>query len=467
MKVLCINPPVYTFGYYHNACHYPPGLYHVATYYKNQGHDVEVLDMMPELVYNSHVKTKEDGHLYYDDYRVVLDTKTTSKCGDYENQKMVRGLLRVGLPDLVLIDKLTNCKYDLILVQCTFTYLWRGAHEAIDICKRIQPEAQVHFGGVYPTLCPDHARTSKADKIITGRFFENPFITVDTSLFPYKPFRIAVTTALGCKNRCRYCAVSNLEGGSRVERPVKDVIEDMRSKIDLGFNSFRFLDSNILDNWENHLKPILEFLRDYGKGKLRITTYGGVEANMLGEEQVRLMRQAGFIKMTIPLESADIEKLTEWNRPSGIEQFKKSVKIASNYYINEALRAYVLIGYPGQTYDVARKAVDLCIQNKVFPDLLAFTAIPGTKLEDKTKTLEELNPILWPYSSSKFTIRQIESLFSEIKRAYKDRSHEVGTKETGDITKNLYTTGPAILPGSAEYKRLQEQSIKTAEFKSS
>lgn len=412
MKILCINPPEYTFHFYDGAINYPIGLYNIATYYKNTGNDVEMLDLHPEIDFNKDIRSINN-ILYYKEHRINCPTGRFIKCGNYDEEKISKSEFRIGLPYYLLREKLESKQYDLILVQCTFTYYWKGAHEVINMCKKSQPNVPVWFGGIYTNLCFGHAKKSKADKLITGKIDKNVnFITTDHTLFPYAPYKINIITSIGCKNKCKYCAVSRLEGTKRIERSVSEVLDDIKSKIDAGYRTFAFLDSNILDNWNNHFKKILKGIIGMKAG-LNIKAYGGVEPPLLTDEAASMMKEAGFSKMTVPLESSNKRKLIEWNRPTTIDSFHRAINIALKYFDNSAVTSFIMIGYRGQTYEDAMDSIKLCENIGCVPDLLAFTPIPGTLLEDKSKTLEELNPMLWPYAWKGFTVEQMEIIFEK------------------------------------------------------
>jgi radical SAM superfamily enzyme YgiQ (UPF0313 family) len=255
---------------------------------------------------------------------------------------------------------------------------------------------------------------SGADELWTGgRIGDKDFISTDLNLIPYRPNRIQIQTSYGCRNRCKYCAVSKIEGSTRVERPVSDVITFIKESYSKGYKNFRFLDSNILDNWDSHFKIVLKEIISLNLKDSDFTVYGGVETNRLTEEMVELMCKARFSKLTIPLESSDDSQLKEWGRTNTISKFKTAVETARKYFPKERITAYIMIGYPGQTYESALAAVKLCEETGCTPDLLAFTPIPGTSMERKDKTLESLNPMLWPCAWEGLTVPQIEDLFSK------------------------------------------------------
>jgi hypothetical protein len=413
---------------------------------RDMGNDVRVLDLYPE--FNSFDLDKveqREGSLYYDNTVVVTSANKIRECGNYDKDRYYKGLLRVGLPWKILEDELSLVQYDVIMVQCTFTYHWEGAHEAIEICKKLQPGAKVVLGGAYTNLCYNHAKRSMADEIAIGRIDkEKYFIPTNLDLLGYKPSRIQVQTSYGCRNRCKYCAVTVLEGGLRVERPIQDVLDFIRLSHQRGFKYFRFLDSNVLDNWGKHFRKILEGIIEMDLG-LDFTVYGGVETNLLTDEMAKLMKRAGFSKITIPLESAEESVLREWGRTNDIDKFRAAVAIARKYFLMGAVHAYIMVGYPGQTYESAIKSIRLCEEIECTPEVLAFTPIPGTPLEMRSKNLEDLNPMLWPCAWDGFTAIQMENIFAKY---VKNFSSSILCSRDLLPSKTIYKTSSPIFPAS-------------------
>ena len=75
---------------------------------------------------------------------------------------------RYGLGPEALAEDLKNMKRpDGILVTSLMTYWYRGVFEAIEQAKRAFPGVPVILGGIYASLCPEHAgRFSGADYVL-------------------------------------------------------------------------------------------------------------------------------------------------------------------------------------------------------------------------------------------------------------------------------------------------------------
>jgi hypothetical protein len=136
-------------------------------------------------------------------------------------------------------------------------------------------------------------------------------------------------TSRGCPNRCWFCSVPKREGVLR-ELPIKD-----------GFN---ILDDNLLACSEEHIRSVFAMLERQTE---RPIFSGGLEAAQLKPWHVDLIRKSGMHHLFMAYDTPDdYEPLVT----SG-----KMLMDAGYTFASHALRAYVLIGYPGDTMDKAEK----------------------------------------------------------------------------------------------------------------
>src|SRR5262249_33782619 len=58
--------------------------------------------------------------------------------------------------------------FDFALVQTVMTYWYPGLQEVLEDIRTFSPGTRTVLGGVYATLCPDHARRLGADLVVSG-----------------------------------------------------------------------------------------------------------------------------------------------------------------------------------------------------------------------------------------------------------------------------------------------------------
>lgn len=83
---------------------------------------------------------------------------------------MSRNYSRYGIREEWFRDDLLSIsKPDLVLITSLMTYWHPGVQETISIIKETFPDTPVILGGVYASLCEDHANiNSGADMVVTG-----------------------------------------------------------------------------------------------------------------------------------------------------------------------------------------------------------------------------------------------------------------------------------------------------------
>ena len=167
---------------------------------------------------------------------------------------------------------------DLVLMTSIMTYWYPGVRLAISEIHQSLPGVPIVLGGVYATLCHQHAReTSGADLVVAGRAEtafdqalgqlglvlppcpENlfPAHRPDLDLYPRLDFA-PIMTSRGCTLNCPYCASKRLFNGF-IQRTPEDIlseIEDRHRRLQL--THFAFFDDALLIDPETRLMPVLE-----------------------------------------------------------------------------------------------------------------------------------------------------------------------------------------------------------------
>ena len=84
-------------------------------------------------------------------------------------REIKRNYSRYGItPDIFIKELESSVTPDLILVTSVMTYWYPAVFEVIRIMKRAFPAIPIVLGGIYATLCPEHAVQSGADIIMAG-----------------------------------------------------------------------------------------------------------------------------------------------------------------------------------------------------------------------------------------------------------------------------------------------------------
>ena len=273
------------------------------------------------------------------------------------------------------------------------TYWYPGAFEAVRIIRDTFPRAQVILGGIYASLCPEHARRlSGADAVIEGDDLKGLFALLGLNgsppefedwPYPYNPLErresVCLLTTRGCPFRCTYCAVHLLRPRFEKRAPEK-VVEEIEMWQRTGVKHFTFYDDALLLDPEEHIIPILTMVVDRG---LECTFHApnGLHIRGLSGKLASMMRKAGFTTIRIGFESSQAEtqaktgeKLTNEEFIDGINALRKAG------FHSDDIGVYILAGLPFQEVEEVRETIEFVRNVGARPVLAEYSPIPKTEL---------------------------------------------------------------------------------------
>lgn len=198
--------------------------------------------------------------------------------------------------------------------------------------------------------------------------------------------RLVMMASRGCLFHCSYCANCYLRKEiydgyehnfyrMRSVRSVIDEIKHVRSR-------YRIKDIHFADDlFPTDLKWIREFSRAYKK-EIGVPFYCLVRPNLVREEAVALLKEAGCKVMRMGVESGDPYILRNiLKRNMTIEQIKSAIKVIKKYNIK--LEACIMFGLPQESKERAMRSISLLLETK--PDNIftyIFTPYPKTELAE-------------------------------------------------------------------------------------
>jgi len=300
-------------------------------------------------------------------------------------------------------DLLSIQQPDLILMTSLMTYWYSGGRETIDFIKDIFPDVPIVLGGIYASLCYDHAINNlSADRVVAGPgeqhilklagdftdFHVRPKFDPDNlDTYPYPAFElqrkityVPLLTSRGCPYDCKYCA-SHFLNPKRMIRDPESVVEEIRYWHEkYKINDFAFYDDALLVNAEKHAVPMLERIVKEGFN-VRFHTPNAVHIREISRQTARLMYQAGFKTLRLGLETTAFEKRTKLDKKLTAEEFKRAVCYLKDAGFNRnMIGAYLLTGLPGQKMASIEDSIKIVKQNRITPVLSYYTPIPHTAL---------------------------------------------------------------------------------------
>ena len=303
-------------------------------------------------------------------------------------------------------DLISTEKPDLVLVTSMMTYWYPGVQETIAVVREVFPEVTIVLGGIYATLCREHAQShSGADWIETGageeyileRVGEHTGYSVsmkcnlsDLDTYPYPAFDlqrkipyVPLLTSKGCPFTCKYCA-SHFLNPKRMVRSPESAVEEIKYWHErFGVEDFIFYDDALLVDAEKHAIPIFEGIINSGLN-IRFHTPNAVHIRGISGQTAQLMFRAGFKTLRLGLETAVFDTRAELDAKVTAEEFKRAVTcLKAAGFDKNMIGAYLLTGLPGQNMASIENSINIVRQNNITPVLAHYTPIPHTVLWPK------------------------------------------------------------------------------------
>jgi radical SAM superfamily enzyme YgiQ (UPF0313 family) len=408
-KFVFVNPPVQVVSQWQLLQYpepYPYGLNKLGTLLKKQGHSVRLIDMMeydhydPEFIANWSGRCRVYSHKRAGS-RAVTDVVRPSRLLGRDMGYLRTELARAGRPDEIWV---TAC----------LTFNWETAHEAIGVCKEVFPDVKVRFGGIYPTLLPQHARTSRADEIVEGKVEEAEREFGDVSLYEKTPTIGLFNLATGCSNRCSFCINHHWKPTLRTNpRDVLDYLLQVRKTH--GITHFSNWDPNVM----LFMKPLTELLDLLIEARTDLTfSFNmGIQSNKVSPAMAEKMRRAGVTQMTIPFETSDPALLRHFRKPYRLGTPMKTLR-----YLRDAgfelgrFHSCSLFGLDDEKVHHLFRTYFIMVLLGARPIFSPLSPVPTSeewsRLSDdfEGKPIDELNGYLFPLLRSKEKVELYELL---------------------------------------------------------
>ncbi|UCF95591.1 MAG: B12-binding domain-containing radical SAM protein [Desulfobacterales bacterium] len=323
-------------------------------------------------------------------------------------QDVPRNYSRYGIKPQWFQDDLRKVRPpDLILITSLMTYWYPGVQETIRVIREVFPQAPIVLGGIYASLCRDHAvQHAGADRVLagaaetavlklveahTGLAVRRGFDPDDLDSYPYPALDlqdrigyVPLLTSRGCPFDCAYCAARFLNPKRLRRRPEAVVAEIDYWHQRYGVMDFILYDDAFLVDAAHHAIPLLEKIlaRD---DHVRFHTPNAVHIRGISRLTARLMFQAGFHTLRLGLETTEFShrQAMDHNKVTAAE-FKRAVGFLREAgFARQQVGAYLLVGLPGQSLESLKQSIATVRENGITPVLAHYSPIPHTALWDQ------------------------------------------------------------------------------------
>ncbi|MGD9150668.1 MAG: radical SAM protein [Desulfobacterales bacterium] len=394
--ILLINPWIHDFAAY-DFWAKPLGLLALAGLLKSHGVKISYIDCLDRF----HPKAAPSDPFARCGRGPYLKSQISRPHGLEDVQ---RRFCRYGIkPGWIAEDLQAIPLPDLILVTSLMTYWYTGIQETIAVVRDIYPQTPIILGGIYASLCTDHARKyTGADDVVAGPAEEAVFerITQQTGYrttarfepqnldtYPYPAFDlqncvnyVPLLTSRGCPFKCTYCA-SHFLSPTRMWRSPDSVIEEIKFWHQAHrIRDFVLYDDAFLVDTERHALPLLEKIIQADLG-LRFHTPNAVHIRGLNAETARLLYRAGFTTLRLGLETAEFDTRDDMDHKVTQADFKEAARnLKTAGFTKNQVGAYLLMGLPGQDLADVKHSIRAVRKTGITPILAYYSPIPHTAL---------------------------------------------------------------------------------------
>ncbi len=451
LRALLINPYIYDVSAY-SFWSAPLGLLYVGSILRENGIDIQLLDCLAV----DEAKRKEDGRAPFIHAKVAKPEAAAI---------VKKRFKRYGISPEEFRAKLRCIETpDLILITSIMTYWYSGVVEALTIARDVFPRAKIIVGGLYPSLCSEHAGKHLAADLIVKNglitmlytYIEEEFSrplsfkpdTDELSLLPYpcfdlyeKPASIPLLTSLGCPYHCTYCATHYLHP-RLVRRQPRDVLRELSYWRERGCNHFALYDDSFLFEKERYAKPFLRGVYDLSPG-VSFHNPNALNASLIDEESALLLKNAGFSEVRIGLETADARLQKETGGKIDTPRFEMAISnLERAGFDGASVCVYVLAGLPLQRASDVRKTIDYAGGLGLRVSLAEYSPIPHTHLFNKYHALARYpvaadplfqNNALFPFAWEGFTEEELDELKGRVRDLNGSLDRKAGDRSSARI----------------------------------
>ena len=397
--ILLINPWIYDFAAF-DLWAKPLGLLYIAALLRRRGHEVEYIDCLdihnPGMVRERGLpkrKQYHQGHFFKEEAE-----KPPALAA------IPRRYRRYGITEEAFRERLESVgEPQVILVTSIMTYWYPGPFQVIRLVKERFPKSFVVLGGIYATLCPDHARTySGADYVLPGdglgkissiveELVKAPQYGISKGSHPdgqaYPAFDLypildygCIQTSQGCPYRCDYCASWRITHGFS-QRDPHEVVDEIALWTETHkVPDIAFYDDALLVDSERHFIPMARELlrRDI---RCRFHTPNGIHGRELSPEIAGLMYEVGFKTVRLGLETSDaIRQRRIGDKITNREMERAIAYLRGGGFSKESVGVYILAGLPAQRVSEVRESIRFVQSCGATPKLAEYSPIPQTPL---------------------------------------------------------------------------------------
>jgi hypothetical protein len=377
-RILLINPPIYDFSAY-DFWLKPYGLLRVAGFLRKRA-ELRLFDYLDRHHPSLHDSSPSDrwGRGEFPRETVATPSALTPISRRFRRHGLSRSLFQQFLQE--------EGPFDFALVQTVMTYWYLGVQEVIKDVRQFSPGTRIVLGGVYATLCHDHANHLGADLIVNGARLEPVWdllgLTPDFDGLPfwegYNQHNVGILKlAYGCPFRCTYCSVPQVDP-TFTPYPLGRSLAEVELLCRLGARNIAFYDDALLYRPDQILRSFLRGVKERGL-TIQFHTPNALNARFITSGLAEEMVEADFKTFFLGFESSAYD----WQRRTGGKVYSEEFARAVGHLVaagvsRDAITAYLIIGHPQSAHQHVETSMQYAHDLGIRVMLSEFSPIPGT-----------------------------------------------------------------------------------------
>ena len=403
--ILLINPWIADFAAY-NFWIKPLGLLKIGGLLRKNGFRITLIDCL-----DFSIKRKKYGDGKF--LRTKIDKPHSLK-------PVPRNYSQYGIPEEMLLKRFSILEEnpDIIGITSGMTYWYPGVFKVIDITKKFFSNVPIILGGIYATLCYEHAKKHSGVDIVfngNGEFEVLKLISELTNfelrtpnslpaeasaqagelrtdfypafdLYPQLDY-ICISTSRGCPFTCTYCAAPFLTRGFSRRDPFKVVGEIDYWTSKCGVNNIAFYDDALLIDPSKHFVPIM---KEVVRRRIRCNfhTPNALHIREISKEVADFLFCGGFKTIRLGFETSNEATQIETGGKVDNRAFRQAIKnLKRAGYSGEEIGVYLMVGLPGQRVGEVEEGIAFVKESGANPMLVEYSPIPHSPLFEKAKKM--------------------------------------------------------------------------------
>lgn len=154
-----------------------------------------------------------------------------------------------------------------------------------------------------------------------------------------------IITGRGCVYRCKFCDVHGLWGDQYKCRSISKVLDEIELLVrEYGINRFDIWDDTFIVN----RKRVIDFIRGINERQLKIRWNCFGRINLIDEELLQMMSQAGCEEIFYGIESGSQSVLNKIDKQINIEDVNSVIEMSLKYV---RVSAHLIWGFPFEGYN--------------------------------------------------------------------------------------------------------------------